>query len=402
MLQVRCNKRRPCCVTDRGALQGAIMQRVKPGMTRARAFALLFIMLAVAGLLVWGIISLFSGGGATGISAALLPCPYSDTVKPFGKNVLYYDGMSIHCMSDSGAVRWSFRIGSGAGYDAGDEVLVAWVGSTVYILDQNGNSTYNDNLGEEVQFARAGSQYIAAVVGETASPRLLVKDHTGAHMDEEADAYEDLILLDVGFYGKSGEYMWTLALDVFGTASNTILNTFEVGRMNTGEVSLGEPITYAVVYENSRLRVINTRKMLAFNDRGTEDTSASVLVYGWRYLASEVPERGDALLLFAPTSQTDNLFELHELRLISGSRDKRYSLPDTCIGATVWNKNVYAFSADTLYRAGQNDSRFTTYTLPIDGTCTQLIGTLTNGKAVVASGEKVYVITLPQAVHALN
>ncbi len=367
-------------------------------MSRGKAFALLLALIAAAGLLIWGAIRLFTAKPATGVSAAQLPCPYSDTIQPFGKNVLYYDGMSIHCMSDTGAVRWSFQIGADAGYDAGDTVVVAWVGSTIYILDQNGNSSYNDNLGEEVQFARAGSQYVAAVVGETTSPRLLVKDHTGAHMDEEADAYSGLIMLDVGFYGKSGEYMWTLALDVFGTASNTILNTFEVGKMNTGEVSLGEPITYAVVYENSVLRVINTRKMLTFNDRGTEDTSASVLVYGWRYLDSEVPERGDALMLFAPTSQTENMYDLHELRLISGSRDKRYSLPDTCVGATVWNKTVYAFSKDTLYRAGQNDSRFTTYTLPVEGECTQLIGTLTNGKAVIACGDQVYVVTLPQAI----
>ncbi|MCI5847134.1 MAG: hypothetical protein MRZ98_05745 [Clostridiales bacterium] len=374
------------------------MQRVKPKMSRGKAFALLLALIAAAGLLIWGAIRLFTAKPATGVSAAQLPCPYSDTIQPFGKNVLYYDGMSIHCMSDTGAVRWSFQIGADAGYDAGDTVVVAWVGSTIYILDQNGNSSYNDNLGEEVQFARAGSQYVAAVVGETTSPRLLVKDHTGAHMDEEADAYSGLIMLDVGFYGKNGEYMWTLALDVFGTASNTILNTFEVGKMNTGEVSLGEPITYAVVYENSVLRVINTRKMLTFNDRGTEDTSASVLVYGWRYLDSEVPERGDALMLFAPTSQTENMYDLHELRLISGSRDKRYSLPDTCVGATVWNKTVYAFSKDTLYRAGQNDSRFTTYTLPVEGECTQLIGTLTNGKAVIACGDQVYVVTLPQAI----
>ena len=374
------------------------MQRVKPKMSRGKAFALLLALIAAAGLLIWGAIRLFTAKPATAVSAAQLPCPYSDTIQPFGKNVLYYDGMSIHCMSDTGAVRWSFQIGADAGYDAGDTVVVAWVGSTIYILDQNGNSSYNDNLGEEVQFARAGSQYVAAVVGETTSPRLLVKDHTGAHMDEEADAYSGLIMLDVGFYGKNGEYMWTLALDVFGTASNTILNTFEVGKMNTGEVSLGEPITYAVVYENSVLRVINTRTMLTFNDRGTEDTSASVLVYGWRYLDSEVPERGDALMLFAPTSQTENMYDLHELRLISGSRDKRYSLPDTCVGATVWNKTVYAFSKDTLYRAGQNDSRFTTYTLPVEGECTQLIGTLTNGKAVIACGDQVYVVTLPQAI----
>ena len=373
------------------------MQRTTPRkMSRAKAFALLFVILAVITLLVWGGARLFSARPASGVSASLLPCPYSKEIYPFGKNVLYYDGMSIHCMSETGAVRWSFQIGANAGLHCTDKTIVAWVGPTVYILDENGNSSYNDNLGEEIQFARVGAQYIAAAVGPDSSPRLVVKDHTGAHMDEEADAYKNLILLDVGFYGKNGEYMWTLALDVYGTASNTILNTFEVGKMNTGEVSLGEPITYAVVYENSLLRVINTRKMRTFNDRGAEDTAASTLVYGWHYLDSEVPERGNALLLFAPTAQSESVFDIRELRLISGNVDKRYSLPDTCIGATVWNKCVYAVSGTTLYRAGQNDSRFITYELPMDAPATQYIGALSNGRAIVACGEQVYVITLPQ------
>lgn len=378
------------------------MQRVKPKMSRRKAFMVLFLILAGVGLLIWGGISLFSVRLVTDVTASLLPCSYSDTIMPFGSNVLYYDGVSIHCMSETGSVRWSFQIGSDAGYDCNDSVVVAWTGSTIYILDQNGNASYNDNLGETIQFARVGTQYVAAVIGETTNPRLLVKDHLGAHMDEEADAFSTLILLDVGFYGKNGEYMWTLALDVFGTAANTILNTFEVGKMNTGEVSLGEPIAYAVVYENSLLRVINTRKMLTFNDRGTEDTAASVLVYGWRLLDSEVPERGNAMLLFAPTSQTDSIFDIRELRLISGSTDKRYSLPDTCIGAAVWNKTIYALSATTLYRAGINDSRFITYELPMDSQATRLLGTLNNGHAIVACGDEVYVITLPQAVNTLR
>ena len=378
------------------------MQRVKPRMSRRKAVLILIAALAAAGLLTWGILSLVQGQQTTGVTATRLPCPYDENIKAFGNNVLYYDGMSIHCMSATGAVRWSFQLGTNAGFDCDGEHIAAWVGSTVYILDQNGNSSYNDNLGEEVQFCRIGKQYLGAVVGETDSPRLLVKDMAGAHMDEETDAYKKLILLDLGFYGPNGEYMWTLALDVFGTAANTILNTFEVGKMNTGEVSLGEPIAYAVVYENSLLRVINTRKMLTFNDRGTEDTSASVLVYGWRLLDAEVPERGNALMLFAPTSQTDSIFDIRELRLISGSTDKRYSLPDTCIGAAVWNRTVYALSATTLYRAGINDSRFTTYELPMESQATRLVGTLTNGRAIVACGDEVYVITLPQAVNTFR
>ncbi len=365
-------------------------------MSQKKAILILVAALIAVGLLVWLGLSLFGPKSATGISAVQLPCPYSDTIRPYGKNVLYYDGLNLHCISSTGSVRWSFPLGPDAGYDCDDTNIAAWTGNTIYILDGRGIPTYNDDLGEEVQFARIGKQYVGAVIGETSTPRLVVKDHQGSHMDEEADAYSGLIMLDVGFYGPNGEYMWTLALDVFGTAANTIMNTFEVGKMNTGEVSLGEPITYEVVYENNKLRVINTRKMLTFDYRGKEDVSASALVYGWHLLDAEVPERGDALLLFAPTSQTQSVYDIRELRLLSGSKDKRFTMPSGCIGATVWNKTIYAISGDQMLRAGINDSRFIAFDMPLPSPVTELVGTLSDGKVIVACGSEAYVVTLPQ------
>lgn len=226
------------------------MQRVKPKRKRWQSLLILAGILAgIVGVIIL-LVSLFAFRPVTNVTAYRLPCDYNDSITPFGDSVLYYDGVSIHCMSSTGAVRWSFQLGANAGFDATNDVVAAWAGNTIYIIDRNGNSTYNDNLGAPIQFARAGKQYVAAVIGDDTSSRLVVKDHLGAHMDEEADAYKKLLILDVGFYGQNGEYMWTLSLDVFGTAANTILNTFEVGKMNTGEVSLGNAITYAVLFEN--------------------------------------------------------------------------------------------------------------------------------------------------------
>ena len=53
-------------------------------------------------------------------------------------------------------------------------------------------------------------------------------------------------------------------------------------------------------------------------------------------------------------------------------------------------------------KGGSNGSNVGTVALeqtsaaPIDGSATRIIGTLANGRAVIASGEEVYVITLPQ------
>ena len=376
------------------------MQRVKKKLSRGQAILILVAAIAVIALIVVGVTSIFQKKTVAGISAHQLPCPYDQNIRPFGNHVLYYDGASLHCMNGNGSVRWSFSLGSNAGFDCDSEHIAAWSGNTIYVIDRNGNSTYNDSLGEEIQFARIGKQYVGAVVGDVTSSRLVVKDHTGAHMDEEADAYSNLIILDLGFYGLNGEYMWTLALDVFSTAANSVLNTFEVGKMNIGQVSLGENITYEVLYDNGTLRVISTRKMLAFDYRGTEDASQAALVYGWQLMDYEQPERGNAMMLFAPTAQSEDAYNLRELRLlVGGGTDRRYSLPETCIGATVWNKNIYALSGTKLYRAAPGDSRFTAYDLPLDFECTQLIDTLANGYIIVGCGNEVYTLTLPRGIN---
>jgi hypothetical protein len=130
---------------------------------------LLGILAGIAGA-VFLIVTLVSNRPVTKVTANRLPCEYNDSIKPFGSNVLYYDGVSIHCMSNTGAVRWSFQLGASAGFDCTDDVVAAWAGNTIYIIDENGNSTYNDNLGEPIQFARAGKQYVAAVIGDSTTP----------------------------------------------------------------------------------------------------------------------------------------------------------------------------------------------------------------------------------------
>ena len=216
-----------------------------------------------------------------------------------------------------------------------DTHLVIWQGSQLYIVDKNGNPTYNESLAAEIQFARVGSRYVAVIIGEDTAPELLVKDLTGAQVDEESDAFQTLLMLDCGFYGDDGQYLWTLAMDVFGTKANTILNTFQVGKMNTGEVSLGDSITYKVLFENNKLRVFNTRQLYTYDYKLVQDTNATMLVYGWKLIDDYIPAKGDARLLMAPTAQTNTGSAISELRLLSGSLDRRYTLPSDCVGAAV-------------------------------------------------------------------
>lgn len=342
---------------------------------------------------------LLRGVGQTNeVSATTLPCYANQDVTPFGDGVLYYDGASIHCLTGTGAIRWSYPVGNDATFSAQDDHLVIWVGSQLFIVDKNGKPSYNESMGEQIQFARVGESYAAVVVGDDTASTLIIKDLQGIQVDEETEAFADMLLLDVGFYGDKGEYMWTLAIDVFGTAANTVMNTFQVGKMNTGEVSLGEPLTYKVLYDNGNLRVFTTQQMYTYDYKAVQDANGTMLVYGWKLIDSYTPDRGNISMLLAPTSETGSSQSITELRLLSGTVDRRYTLPSSCVGAAVQGKNLYAFSSEYLYHADVDSQRFYGYALPLpDGALADgFLGLTSGGRALLTSGSTVYSVALPQ------
>ena len=365
---------------------------------RKRQIRSWIILVAVVLAVLLGIHFLGRYGRGKEIGMTQLPCYANQNVTPFRDGLVYYDGASIHHLSSTGMIRWSFPAGSDVQFAVGPDHLALWTGTQLFLVDKNGNATYNESMEARIQFARVGERYVAVVVGEDTEPKLIVKDMKGTQVDAEAEAFSSLMILDTGFYGEQGEYLWTLSLDVFGTAPNTILNTFQVGKMNTGEVSLGEALTYKVIYENARLRVFTTRQVYTYDYKCVQDTNSTMLVYGWKLIDSEIPERGRAKLLLAPTSQTSSAQVISELRVLEGMNDKRYTLPDNCVGASIWNGNIYAISSDYIYRADVSSQKFFGYQIPApEGMkVTAFYGITRDGKMLLASGETMYSLTLPE------
>ena len=365
---------------------------------RKRQIRSWIILVGVILAVVLGVHFLRGSGKGKELSLVSLPCYANQSVTPFRDGLVYYDGASIHHLSSGGTIRWSFPAGSDIQFSIGPTHMAVWSGRQLFLVDRNGNATYNESLEGEVQFARVGARYAAVVVGQDTEPKLLVKDLNGSQVDVETDAYSGLLILDAGFFGDQGEYMWTLALDVFSTAPNTIMNTFQIGKMNTGFVSLGENMTYKVLYENTRLRVFTTQQVYTYDYRCTQDTNATMLAYGWKLIDYEIPERGRAKMLLAPTSQTSSEQVISELRLLEGDRDKRYTLPAKCVGANIYRGNIYAVSGDYIYRADINSQRFFGYPIPLsDGTAIDAYyGVTSDGKMLMGSGETMYSMSLPR------
>ena len=103
-------------------------------------------------------------------------------------------------------------------------------------------------------------------------------------------------------------------------------------------------------------------------------------------------------MLLAPTSQTSSTQLISELRVLEGMNDKRYTLPTTCVGASIYRGNIYAISSDYIYRADVNSTKFFGYQIPApEGvSVTAFYGITDDGRMLLASGETMYSMTLPE------
>ena len=358
-----------------------------------------WIILIVVVLSIIGIVNLISFlGRTTTVKALSLPCYAHQDVTAFQDGVLYYDGASIHFVNAGGGIEWSYPVGDGASFSVSEDHLVIWAGTQLFIVDAKGKPSYNESMEAPIQFARIGKKYAAVITGDDLKSTLTVKDLQGTQVDDETEAFDGMLLLDCGFYGANNEYMWTLAYDVYNPAIATIMHTYQVGSMNTGEVNLGEHLAYKVIYADQMLNVFTTQQMYIYDYKGAQNVNDTMLVYGWKYLDHAIPDRGATQFLLAPTAQTSSVQSITELRVFSSTLDRRYTLPSACVGAAIDQGRLYAFSDKYLYAGQVNNQRFYAHdmNLPDDRSVTAFVGLTNNGYAIVISNNEVFSVSLPK------
>ena len=357
-----------------------------------------WIILIVVVLAIIGIVNLVSYlGRTTTVTALSLPCYAHQDVTAFQDGVLYYDGASIHFVNAGGGIEWSYPVGDGASFSVSEDHLVIWAGTQLFIVDQKGKPSYNESMEAPIQFARIGKKYAAVITGDDLKSTLTIKDLQGTQVDDETEAFDGMLLLDCGFYGANNEYMWTLSYDVYNPAIATIMHTYQVGAMNTGEVNLGEHLAYKVIYADQMLNVFTTQQMYIYDYKGAQSVNDTMLVYGWKYLDHAIPDRGATQFLLAPTAQTSSVQSITELRVFSSTLDRRYTLPSSCVGAAIEAGRLYAVSDQYLYSGTVGSQRFYAHNmnLPDGRTATGFVGLTNNGYAIVISNNEVFSVSLP-------
>jgi hypothetical protein len=246
-------------------------------------------------------------------------------------------------------------------------------------------------MSEQIQFARMGAQYVAAFVGSRDSGTVYVLDINGKSVDSMP--VDTQTLLDIGFFADP-EMMWMMGLDTSGTVPSVIMQTYRPGTLATGNVVLGEQLTYKVYFHNGLLYIADTRQIRAFDYKIKQDVNvAPTLIYGW-FLADTRQMGRDMAQLLVPTPQMDGTLHATDLRVLTGGKDRVLHLPAACFGAALGSKSVYGFSANYVYACGYGENTFRAYALPVFAT--RLLGITPGNRAVISAGSDVYLVQLPE------
>ncbi len=371
-------------------------QRQKQKQIQIRNWAILLSVIAVVAVVM--VIASLAGSSGHMIEALALPCYAHQDVTAFQDGVLYYDGASIHFVNAGGGIEWSYPVGDGASFSTSDTHIIVWADRQLAIVDAQGRSSYNRAMDAPIQFARIGKKHAAIVTGDDLNATLYVKDLQGSHIDAVDKHLAGQVVLDCGFYGNSDEYLWTMGYDYYASVVTSVLQTFQVGQMNTGSAVITSHLPGKVIYVNDLLSVFTTQQMYTYDYRGVETDAGQAVVYGWRYHDHHVPKRGAANILLVPDGQTGQTDGIHELRIIAPNFDRRYTLPTACVGAAVEEDRLYAFSSQYMFSGKIDSQRFYTHQIPLpdDREVTGFIGLTSNGYAIVVSNSEVFSVTLPK------
>ena len=364
---------------------------------RSRFLKTFAVMAVVAVVLVYAGFQMFGDKGRSGVGKITrIVATISQNIKPFGDRILYYDGTTIHCVSANGTNEWSYQIGTNADYDAAEDKIVAWSGNDLYILNSRGRLIYNNKMTDSIQFASAGKTYAAAFIGTANTGVVTVIDGEGRVIDNIT--VDSQTLLDIGFFEASSasntqtaEYMWMLGLDTNGTVISTQLQTFQPGRLSTGKTTLGDYIVYKIFDSNGILNIVTTREILHYTFRAVESES-STLIYG--YTLQDVRKIGNTVYeLLIPAKEQSGGATINNVRLMHGSVDRMIHLPGNCLGATLGSRCIYGFSENAIYACRFDETSFTAY--PIDISISNVLGMISDNRAVVADGSSIYIVELP-------
>ena len=316
--------------------------------------------------------------------------PANQAVKVVSDGFIYYDGSSIASVTTDAKVKWSYLIGSDAGFDASDYGVAAWKGSKVTLIESDtGNSTATGDMDSEVLSARVGERYAAVVLGPEHDSTIVLLERGGRKVNSITLTSQTII--DYGFFSK-GSLLWVMSLDTSGTAPSCTINTYRPGKERVGMIHDSEQLMYGVVFQSAYFCCAGNTYLKVYDYTGNEDKTRRRLVYGW-YMAALDDAYDDPMMAFVPSNQYDAKEGMRDLRMIRAKLDQQVRFPYGCQYLIARGKRVYGFStAGFVCIAEQGVLSARAFQLPI--AFDRVYGVTGNDYAVLGSGNTIHMLKL--------
>jgi len=312
---------------------------------------------------------------------------YVQDAQVTGSNVVYYDGATIGCVSVNGKTRWTYLVGPGVTFCAGEGAVASWNSDALTLIDaKDGVTVYSGSMGDTILSAKSGSSYTAVQLGEQRRSSIVLLNEDGRRVDTLS--FEDVLVVDYGFF-SGGSLFWVMTLDPTGTVPTCNIGTYRPGKTYVGNIDDIDQVVYRVMFQSSSIITVGENYMKVYDYTGAEDPSLRRLVYGW-YLAA-YDETDSDLMAFSLISQHET--GVSDLWMYSQSCDQKLRFPFPAASMFIEDGKVYGFSAEGYAMiATPGSNNVDTFALPVAGT---VYGVMEGGVAVLGVGDGLYLVDLP-------
>jgi len=303
---------------------------------------------------------------------------------------VYYDGSTVSSISSQGDVRWSYMVGSNAGFSATDHGVATWVGSSITLIDgKSGSISFNGDMKEEILSAHIGEHYTAILVGSETNSTIVLMESEGKQVSQIV--LDDVSAVDYGFF-SNGTLLWVMVLDSNGTVPTCNIQTYKPGKEIVGSIHDNEQLSYAVMFQSSRVLVAGDTYLKSYDYTGTENKDARRLIYGW-YLCAVDESASDPLMTFVNDSQLTGNSAIQDVRMLRSNLDRIIRLPFGCTDVVARGNTVYGFTNDgQMVMYGVNDKTAHSYQLNLR--IDKVYGVTQDGVAILGNGGTIYLVDL--------
>lgn len=265
-------------------------------------------------------------------------------------------------------------------------VTVVWDNDTAIIYNELGQKILERILqgtGNRILFGRTGKSYFALATIEEGQYRARIYDYESNEVDTMLFPYQSM--LDLGFFGDSGDQLWELLLDSHGTIPITKVRTDHPGKSMTGSITILNQVSYSIMPLDNLVYVVGSHHIESYTYTSVEQSQ--ILVYGWTmqdYIAKE-----NSVSFLMGTNQNDEYESPVSALWYIGDDGKefRLSMPTGIMKAAISDNYIYAFSDKGIYvyEIGKTNRNFEKMSFEIID-----VPAVVEGKAIVIQSEEAF------------